>query len=67
MSVFIPYISLYLLFGVAFNFAYDKIIDSLDIEENRFNLIERAWACILWPIAITVFLVAFFKSVFNND
>lgn len=67
MSVFIPYISLYLLGGVVFNFIYDKIIDSQEIEENRLNLIERMWAGVLWPIAVTVFLVAFFKSMFRND
>jgi hypothetical protein len=64
---FIPFISLYLLFGVAFNFFYDKVIDKLELEENRLNLIERVWAGLLWPIATAVFFLAFIKSAFNDD
>lgn len=67
MGTYTTYISIYCLCGLAFNFMYDRIIDSQDNEENRFNTIERLIVLILWPFALMIFTYHFLKAAFGNN
>lgn len=58
----ITYIIYYVFIGVLFNFLFDKIVDFLEQEQIRFNLMERIITSLLWPIALLVFLYNFIKS-----
>lgn len=58
----ITYIIYYVFIGVFFNFLFDKIVDFLEQEQIRFNLMERIVTSLLWPIALLVFLYNFIKS-----
>ena len=58
----IIYIIYYVFIGVFFNFLFDKIVDFLEQEQIRFNLMERIITSLLWPIALLVFLYNFIKS-----
>ena len=58
----ITYVIYYVFIGVFFNFLFDKVVDFLEQEHIRFNLMERAITSLLWPIAVLVFLYNFIKS-----
>jgi hypothetical protein len=58
----ITYTIYYVFIGVLFNFLFDKIVDFLEQEQIRFNLMERIITSLLWPIALLVFLYNFIKS-----
>lgn len=58
----ITYIIYYVFIGVFFNFLFDKVVDFLEQEQIRFNLMERIIISLLWPIALLVFLFNFIKS-----
>jgi hypothetical protein len=49
MNVYI----LYLISGVAFNFLWDNIINSIGNEKTRFNLLERFIVTFTWPFIIS--------------
>lgn len=57
----------YLLGGVVFNFAYDKLVDAMgeEYEDVRFTMPERLVIMITWPLALLRFLVGFFSN--NSD
>ena len=59
----ITYIFYYLSLGVVFNFLFDLIVNYIEQEEARFNIGERILTTILWPIALTVFLYNFIKTL----
>ena len=58
----ITYVIYYVFIGVFFNFLFDKVVDFLEQEHIRFNLMERIVTSLLWPIAVLVFLYNFIKS-----
>ena len=58
----ITYIIYYVFIGVLLNFLFDKVVDYLEQEQIRFNLMERIVTSLLWPIALLVFLYNFIKS-----
>jgi hypothetical protein len=61
------YISGYIICGVLFNLFYDLIISSLhaineDSEKLRFNMRERLFMVLVWPIATIFFIVGLLKE-----
>ena len=58
----ITYIIYYVFIGVLLNFLFDKVVDYLEQEQIRFNLMERIVTSLLWPIAVLVFVYNFIKS-----
>ena len=53
----------YIFIGVILNFLFDLLVTYLGDEDNRFTMMERLSTTLLWPIALTVFLVNFFKTL----
>lgn len=45
-------IILYLAAGVGFNLLWDTIVTKSETEENRFTLLERLTATLIWPLAL---------------
>jgi len=56
----------YIFVGVVFNFLFDLLINWLGAEEQRFTTGERISTVLLWPIALIVFIVNFFKSTIDK-
>ena len=52
----------YLIVGVAFNFAWDTLISKSRNEENRFTLLERFIATIIWPFYMVYFVFYTIKA-----
>lgn len=52
----------YLFIGVLFNFLFDKLIDTYNLQENRLTLGQKITSGLLWPIAIIVFIYGFFQK-----
>ena len=46
----------YITIGVIFNLVYDLVINHIQKEELRFNMIERIVFTIIWPIYVIVFI-----------
>jgi hypothetical protein len=52
----------YLIVGVAFNFAWDTLINKSGNEENRFTLLERFIATLIWPFYMVYFVFYTIKT-----
>jgi hypothetical protein len=52
----------YLIVGVAFNFVWDTLISKSGNEENRFTLLERFIATIIWPFYMVYFVFYTIKA-----
>lgn len=60
----------YLIVGVAFNFLWDLLINSTEMENYRFTNVERFTVILIWPIALLFFVGMFIKTFLfgdNND
>ena len=62
----------YLFIGVIFTFLVDLLIDRLSnfnvylSEDMGWDNLQRTFCILLWPFALTVFIVAFIKKYFGD-
>ena len=65
----IDYLMWYMLIGVVLNILHDRLEDDLlkkELLESPMSTYEKLYCLFLWPFALIVFLIAFFKSVSND-
>ena len=62
----LTYIFYYVSIGVLFNFLFDIIVTYVEHEQARFTMMERIVTTLLWPIALTVFVFNFIKTLIEK-
>lgn len=64
----VKFIYVYLAIGILLNFIYDLLITHVltGREELRFNMNERCFMCLTWPIAAVISTVRTAKIYMDN-
>lgn len=58
---------IYFAIGTAVNLLYDLLVDGLKREELRFNMRERAFVALIWPIYVIAFVINFFVQISKKN
>lgn len=58
---------IYFAIGITINLLYDLLVDGLKCEELRFNMRERAFVTLIWPIYLVTFVIKFLTQVSKKN